>query len=96
LEDLPHDRRRLWIRTFRELDPDRVIIEVGDSGKGVSAELQDRLFEPRVTDKPGGLGIGLSIVRTLAENHGGRVWMKPAVPSGAVFSVELPVGEETP
>lgn len=96
VEHLPHDRRRLWIRTSREQNPERILVEVGDTGKGVSGELEDRLFDPWVTDKPGGLGIGLSIVRTLAENYGGRVWMTPADPAGSVFSVELPVGEEMP
>lgn len=94
LEHQPRDRRRLWIRTRLEQAPQRVLAEVGDSGQGVSSELQERLFEPWVTNKPGGLGIGLSIVRTLVEGYGGRVWMRPGDPFGAVFRVELPVGEE--
>ncbi len=94
LEHLPRDRRRMWIRTSRKQNPERILVEVGDSGKGVSDDLRERLFEPWVTDKPGGLGIGLSIVRTLAENYGGRAWMTPADPTGAIFSVEFPVGEE--
>jgi len=95
LEHLPHERRRMWIRTKWESEPERVLVEVGDSGNGISPAIQDRLFEPWVTDKPDGLGVGLSIVRTLAENYGGRVWMAPADPSGSVFSVEFPVGEGT-
>jgi C4-dicarboxylate-specific signal transduction histidine kinase len=94
LEQLPQDQRRLWIRTSREGASKHVLVEIGDSGKGVSSELQDRLFEPWVTDKPDGLGIGLSIVRTLVENYGGRIWMTPGDPSGTVFWVEFPVGEE--
>jgi C4-dicarboxylate-specific signal transduction histidine kinase len=96
LEQVPRDRRRLWVRTTRRDGPVRVLLEVGDSGGGVAPELEDRLFEPWVTNKRNGLGIGLSIVRTLAEGHGGRVWMSPADPSGAIFFVELPVGEEEP
>lgn len=95
LEQVPRERRKLWIRTVGERNPVRVLVEVGDSGKGVAPELVDRLFEPWVSDKGDGLGIGLSIVRTLAENHGGRVWMTPAEPTGAVFSVEFLSGEET-
>jgi PAS domain S-box-containing protein len=94
LEHQPRDRRHLRICTTLEQAPRRVLAEVGDSGRGVFPELQDRLFEPWVTDKPGGLGIGLSIVRTLVENYGGRVWMQPGDPFGAVFRVEFPVGGE--
>jgi PAS domain S-box-containing protein len=93
LEQVPRDRRRLWIRTARDRDSERVRVEVGDSGAGVAPELEDRLFEPWVTNKPDGLGIGLSIVRTLAEGYGGRVWMAPADPFGTVFSVEFQGGE---
>lgn len=94
LEQVPRDQRRLWIRTARGARAGRVLVEVRDSGKGVAPELEDRLFEPWVTDKKDGLGIGLSIVRTLAENHGGRAWMTQAEPTGAVFSVEFQLGEE--
>ena len=92
LEQVPREQRRLWIRTARGAG--RVLVEVRDSGRGVDPELEDRLFDPWVTHKKDGLGIGLSIVRTLAENHRGRVWMTQAEPTGTVFSVEFQLGED--
>jgi len=91
---VPREQRRLWIRTARGAGVGRVLVEVRDSGGGVAPALEGRLFDPWVTDKKDGLGIGLSIVKTLAENHRGRVWMTQAEPTGAVFSVEFQLGEE--
>lgn len=66
---------------------------VEDSGPGVASERMDDLFEPYVTDKPGGNGLGLAIVKKIVDEHGGRVWVDNLEPQGARFCVLLPVLE---
>ena len=71
--------------------PEEILIEVRDSGPGLDPEHLNRLFEAFYSTKPQGLGIGLTISRTIAEAHGGRLWAKPNEPRGAVFQFALPV-----
>jgi signal transduction histidine kinase len=71
--------------------PEEILIEVRDSGPGLDPEHLNRLFEAFYTTKPQGLGIGLTISRTIAEAHGGRLWVEPNEPRGAVFQFALPV-----
>ena len=61
------------------------VLSVADSGAGVSAEAAERLFQPFVTTKSDGMGVGLSISRTIVEAHGGRIWTEPNPGGGAVF-----------
>ena len=68
-----------------------VLVAVSDSGTGFGLEL-DRVFNPFFTTKANGMGMGLSISRTLVESHGGRLWAAPNSPHGAVFSFTLPTG----
>jgi signal transduction histidine kinase len=63
---------------------------VRDSGPGLRQDDMERLFEPFYTTKPNGLGMGLSICRTIIETHGGRLWATPNQPRGAVFQFTLP------
>src|SRR6195256_1647713 len=67
-----------------------VLATVGDSGPGLDPESLDRLFDPFYTTKPGGMGMGLSICRSIIEVHGGRVWAAANVPQGASFHISLP------
>ncbi len=67
-----------------------VLIEVRDSGPGAPEESRRRMFEPFFTTKPGGLGLGLSICRTIVERHGGRIWAVPGVPRGLAVRFTLP------
>ena len=70
---------------------DRAVqISVADSGPGVCAEVADRLFEPFMTTKPEGMGMGLSISRSIVESHGGKLRMLRRVGSGATFVFDLP------
>jgi PAS domain S-box-containing protein len=71
-----------------------LLVEVRDSGTGIGSE-GDRVFTPFFTSKANGLGMGLSISRSLIENHGGRLWATPNVPVGAMFSFTLPVSAES-
>ena len=80
--------RKLLIRSAKS--PDGVLIEVQNSGPGIDPDEIDRIFDPFVTTKQEGLGMGLSISRSIVESHGGRIW---AVPSsqGALFAISLPL-----
>lgn len=70
-----------------------VALEVHDTGPGIAAELRDRLFQPYVTTKPTGMGLGLAICRTIVEAHGGRLVLLGSTDAGAAFRVDLP-GEQ--
>lgn len=68
---------------------DFVRVHVIDTGPGVSRALTERLFEPFVSDKPHGMGVGLSISRGIVEAHGGRLWVERAIGGGAAFYFTL-------
>jgi signal transduction histidine kinase len=68
---------------------------VRDRGHGIAPEHLPRLFDPFFSTKQGGMGLGLSIARTVVEAHGGRVWAENAPGEGAVFHVELPADRAT-
>jgi signal transduction histidine kinase len=69
----------------------QVRVNVADSGAGLDPSNRDKVFEAFFTTKSEGLGLGLSICRSIVENHGGRLWAAPNVPRGSVFSFTLPV-----
>jgi PAS domain S-box-containing protein len=76
--------------------PDAVSVEVRDTGTGLDSEHASHLFEPFYTTKAEGLGIGLSISRSILEAHGGRLSAAANTPDGTVFSFSLPVNEPAP
>ena len=73
---------------------DRILIRVTDRGLGIPAEETERVFEPFHTTKETGLGIGLSICRSIVEAHGGSLWHVPRAGGGTVFQFTLPVAKE--
>jgi PAS domain S-box-containing protein len=81
--------RELLISTAKT-DSEGVLIAVRDSGPGLAPESVDRLFESFYTTKPNGLGMGLSICRSIIEAHDGRLWATANAPHGAVFQFTLP------
>jgi C4-dicarboxylate-specific signal transduction histidine kinase len=89
LSSLREGARELVITTGKG-EPDGVLVVVRDSGPGLSSAGLDRIFEAFYTTKPGGLGMGLSICRTIIEAHGGRLWATAAQPQGATFQFTLP------
>jgi PAS domain S-box-containing protein len=77
-------------------DSKDVLVEVRDSGPGIDPANLNRLFDSFYTTKPDGMGMGLSISRSIVEAHGGRLWATPNEPHGAVFQFTLPVdGDRT-
>jgi PAS domain S-box-containing protein len=68
---------------------DGVLIQVRDTGVGLTADQAERIFESFFTTKPQGIGMGLSISRSIIESHGGRLWAEP-VSQGAIFQITLP------
>jgi C4-dicarboxylate-specific signal transduction histidine kinase len=84
------DARRLIVRT-KSIDGSNVLIEVQDSGTGIPPEKLESIFDPFITSKPEGLGMGLSICRTIIERHGGKIWAANNPDGGATFSITLPV-----
>jgi PAS domain S-box-containing protein len=82
--------RELVIRSLRDEAP-QVLVSVADCGVGISAENADRLFNAFFTTKPSGMGMGLSICRSIVEAHGGRLWSTGNLPHGATFHFNLPV-----
>ena len=79
-------RRELHISATSAED-DMVVVAVADTGPGLSEEIKSRLFQPFVTSKPHGMGVGLSISRSIIEGHGGRLWVEPnaRARTGVVF-----------
>jgi signal transduction histidine kinase len=75
---------------------DAVTVEVRDSGPGFDPDQAQRLFEAFYTTKEQGIGMGLSISRSIIEAHGGKLWVTPNVPRGAAFRFSLPVGHGAP
>jgi two-component system, LuxR family, sensor kinase FixL len=82
-------RRELHIHTGMAED-DMVMISITDTGTGISDEIAAQLFQPFVTTKRHGMGVGLSISRTIIEAHGGRIWIEPNPEGGTVFHLTLP------
>jgi C4-dicarboxylate-specific signal transduction histidine kinase len=84
------DRERLVCVRSKKHDGDGALIAVEDSGPGVAPEDAKRIFEAFFTTKAEGMGMGLSICRSIIESHGGRITVAKAVPQGTVFQVTLP------
>jgi two-component system sensor kinase FixL len=90
MTDCPADEREVLVRT--ELDGRNMIrTSVSDCGTGLTSDRLDKIFEPFFTTKRDGLGMGLSISRSIIEAHGGRLWAENNQSSGATFSFTLPV-----
>jgi PAS domain S-box-containing protein len=91
IDDRPRD---LFIRSLREED-NRVRLSVRDTGTGIQPEDFKRLFEPFYTTKSGGMGIGLSVSRSIVEKHHGRLWAETNDGPGATFCFSIPCSTES-
>ena len=83
--------RELLIGTRKDASG-AVLVAVQDSGPGLKPESLDHVFDAFYTTKPGGMGMGLSICRSIVEDHGGRIWASRAAGPGATVQFTLPVG----
>jgi PAS domain S-box-containing protein len=93
MSGLDEGTRELLIST-RKAEPDGVLVGVQDSGPGLAPATLERVFDAFYTTKSGGLGMGLSICRSIIEAHGGRLWASANVPRGATFEFTLPASPD--
>ena len=93
------DRARELLITTRNVGSDQVQVTVKDSGPGIDPNTLDKIFDPFYTTKPGGMGMGLSICRSILQAHGGRLWAAAKDGPGTTFHFTLPkchLGTQTP
>jgi signal transduction histidine kinase/ligand-binding sensor domain-containing protein len=89
MSSVPDGKRELTIRSEAD-GGGGVVVSVMDTGPGLAPDAFERIFQPFYTSKEGGLGMGLSICRTIIESHGGKLWAVANSPRGAVFQFMLP------
>jgi signal transduction histidine kinase len=89
-----HTRPRvLCIQAHR--DGDNVVVKVEDRGPGIDRNDRERVFDPFFSTKSSGMGLGLSVCRSIVESHGGRLWVSDANPHGAIFQFTVPIFTST-
>jgi PAS domain S-box-containing protein len=93
MDAVPDEAREVRITTS-ESSPGEVCLGVRDTGPGLAPDSFSRLFEAFYTTKPGGMGMGLAICRSIVEAHGGRLWASANTPRGVMFQFSMPVGKE--
>jgi two-component system sensor kinase FixL len=93
LLERPAAEREVDLSTARMQDGS-VELSIRDNGPGISPAIADRLFDPFATTKPAGTGLGLSMSRTIVHAHGGTIGMRPSIPRGATFYINLPTEED--
>jgi signal transduction histidine kinase len=84
------ERPKTLAITSEPVEPSGVLVVVEDTGTGLDPATADRIFDPFFTTKSDGLGMGLSICRSIIDAHGGRLWVSPGVPCGTVFHFTVP------
>jgi two-component system sensor kinase FixL len=89
IEAMQDSARKELIVMTRSVDGEMIEVSVADTGSGLSKEIADRLFQPFVTTKPAGMGVGLSISKRIIEAHGGRMWAEANQGGGTVFRFTL-------
>ena len=89
MADMPSESRKISIRSSRGKDDAELIVT--DCGPGIAADRLKEIFEPFVTSKAQGMGMGLSIARTIIEAHNGRIWAEDQPGEGASFQIRLPL-----
>jgi len=73
------------------VEPGNILIAVADTGTGLDPAKVDYIFDAFFTTKPEGMGMGLSICRSIIASHGGRLWASPSSPRGSIFQFTVPV-----
>ena len=95
MRDIVDRPRQLRLRAESN-HPDTVVLTVEDYGPGIAPGDVEQIFDAFFSTKPSGLGLGLSICRSIVESHGGRLWATPNLPHGTTFHVQLPTKAGTP
>ena len=88
---LDSDERVLAISVADDPHSDAIEMRISDTGPGLSPLVAERLFQPFVTTKDKGMGLGLSICRDIVDSHGGTLSVEPNKPKGAIFVIRLPI-----
>lgn len=88
------DRPRVLQLSSRMAEPGNVLIAVADTGTGLDPTKASHIFDAFFTTKPEGMGMGLSICRSIVEAHGGRLWASPNSPRGSIFQFTVPVASD--
>jgi len=86
------DRARVLSVSSALTEAGSVLIAIEDSGPGLDPAIAPRIFDPFVTTKQEGLGMGLSICRSIIDAHGGHLWVSPGVAHGTLFCFTIPIG----
>jgi PAS domain S-box-containing protein len=89
MQSVPPESRRLTVRT-QTASEDQLTVSIADTGPGLAADVAPRVFDPFFTTKPEGLGVGLSITRSIIEAHRGQIWVEPDAVRGCIFTFRIP------
>jgi two-component system sensor histidine kinase HydH len=89
--DVMQEEGKLQVRCFRRKDTDAVVLEIEDTGPGISEDELSKIFDPYYTTKKRGTGLGLAIAHRIVETHSGTLSVRSKKGSGTVFSIELPI-----
>ena len=89
VEAMAESNRRELVLSTEMADDNMIRFNVADTGPGIAEEIREQLFQPFVTTKRQGMGVGLSISRTIIDSHGGRIWAEPNPGGGTMFSFTL-------
>ena len=90
------DRPKMLTISSERVEPSSLLVAVKDTGAGLDPTTADRIFESFFTTKPNGMGMGLSICRSIIDAHGERFWASPNMPYGAIFQFTLPTDKREP
>ncbi|MGB8632971.1 MAG: HAMP domain-containing sensor histidine kinase, partial [Xanthobacteraceae bacterium] len=93
MKDITYRPRVLAVKSEVQ-SPNDVLISVADSGTGIDTKDVDHIFDAFFTTKPNGMGMGLSICRSIIEDHSGRLWALPDLKHGSVFIISLPIHQD--
>ena len=91
IESMQDSSKRELVLSTEIVEDNMVMISVADTGAGIAPEIASQLFQPFVTTKPQGMGVGLSISRTIIEAHGGRIWVEGNPAGGTIFRFTIRV-----
>jgi signal transduction histidine kinase len=94
MKDITYRPRVLTVKSEVQ-PPNEVLVSVADSGTGIDPKDVDRIFNAFFTTKSNGMGMGLSICKSIIDDHGGRLWATPDLKYGSVFNISLPIDKVT-